>query len=371
MGVPELELPPGLTLGAGRTTRTTRHWLDTFDRRLLGKGREMWVEPAAEGAEARVVVDGWTAPWPLDLAPKVVRPAELPPAVADRLGDVLADRALVPLASAVVTESEHGVRDEEQKTVCRVLVQRAGAVRRVEVRPLRGYEKEEERVAAALGDSASPPDGRPALVRAVLDAAGATEAPGSGSAGTGLDPKAPVGVGVAQILGRLLDTVAANLEGTLGRYDDEFLHDLRVAVRRGRTALKIARGFVDPAPAELLAGELKWLGDMTTPARDLDVHLQDAPGMAAGVDEELRGHLQPFVDLLRAKQDQAYCDLAAALTSERFERLTADLPGLLSELQPPIEWENAVVTTDELARAALEKTFSRVVKRGRRLAPES
>ena len=83
----------------------------------------------------------------------------------------------------------------------------------------------------------------------------------------------PAPVAVARLLLRLLDTMEQNVDGVLRDIDTEFLHDLRVAVRRTRSAIKLL-GRVLPADlAEHFKAEFKWLGDVTTPVRDLDVHL--------------------------------------------------------------------------------------------------
>ena len=361
-------LPAGLTVVPGRSTRATRYWLDTFDRRLLARGVEMWLLPGRGPSPARVVVTGpqplageWSGPVP----PEVVRRDELAEPVAGAIGGLLDIRALLPLISAPVVERFDRVVDAEQKTLCRVRVQEAGPVRVVGVQALRGYEDEAAGVATALGT------GEQSLLYRLLEHEGRAETPGSRPAGAGLDPKTPAPEGVARIVGRLLATVEENLPGTLARYDDEFLHDLRVAVRRARSVLKIARDFVAPAPAQTLGVELKWLGDMTTPARDLDVHIQDVPRMARHVDADLRAALDPFVDLLVRNRDRAYEDLRAAVRSTRYRRLMEDAPGLLADLAPPLDGEGALVTTAELAQSALQKAFGRVVKRGRRLTPAS
>ena len=49
----------------------------------------------------------------------------------------------------------------------------------------------------------------------------------------------PAGAAAAAILLRLLDTIDANVAGVLADTDTEFLHDLRVSVRRTRSALKL------------------------------------------------------------------------------------------------------------------------------------
>ena len=56
----------------------------------------------------------------------------------------------------------------------------------------------------------------------------------------------PAGRAVATVLSALMDTMEANVSGTVRDIDTEFLHDLRIAVRRTRSTLKLA-GDVLPA----------------------------------------------------------------------------------------------------------------------------
>src|ERR1700743_2497004 len=58
---------------------------------------------------------------------------------------------------------------------------------------------------------------------------------------------------------------------TAGRADSpESVHQMRVAARRTRVALRADRGGIGPAGASLRA-ELAWLGDLLGGVRDLDV----------------------------------------------------------------------------------------------------
>ena len=57
----------------------------------------------------------------------------------------------------------------------------------------------------------------------------------------------PAPVAVARRLLRLLDTLELNVNGVLRDIDTEFLHDLRVAVRRRRSAIKLLGGCCPPS----------------------------------------------------------------------------------------------------------------------------
>ena len=64
-----------------------------------------------------------------------------------------------------------------------------------------------------------------------------------------------------------LDHFDANVEGAIVSDDPEYIHQLRVALRRLRSAMRIFR----PAHAEHVAAELKWLAAALGTARDWDV----------------------------------------------------------------------------------------------------
>ena len=70
-----------------------------------------------------------------------------------------------------------------------------------------------------------------------------------------------------------------NLPGLLADIDTEFLHDFRVAVRRTRATLKLGRPALPDEMRDRWEPEFKWLGDLTTPVRDLDVYELDLPTM--------------------------------------------------------------------------------------------
>jgi CHAD domain-containing protein len=167
------------------------------------------------------------------------------------------------------------------------------------------------------------------------------------------------------ILRHLQATIDANVDGTVRRIDTEFLHDLRVAVRRARSAVKLLAGVLDPAVEQHLADELRWLGAVTGPPRDLDVlHLlleEIAPTWPAGAADDLA----MFGDLLSAQANRGYAALRRALRSERYSELrtvilTAQGVGPLS--RTPVE---------RLGAKRLRRITTRVVREGNMISDAS
>src|SRR5207244_2301123 len=144
---------------------------------------------------------------------------------------------------------------------------------RLAVAELRGYPGQARRAAALLAGVPGVSHASQSVFTAALTALGRHPAAYTSNVEAEITAQMPASVAVARLLLRLLDTLEQNVDGVLRDIDTEFLHDLRVAVRRTRSAIKLL-GEVLPADlARKYGAEFKWLGDLTTPTRDLDVHL--------------------------------------------------------------------------------------------------
>jgi CHAD domain-containing protein len=87
------------------------------------------------------------------------------------------------------------------------------------------------------------------------------------------------------------------------------------------------------------AADFKWLGDVTTPVRDLDVHLLDFGAMTAELKAAKPTDLDPFRDFLLQRRTREFRALARALRSPRFGQLTADWRATLTTIadgKPPL-----------------------------------
>jgi CHAD domain-containing protein len=80
--------------------------------------------------------------------------------------------------------------------------------------------------------------------------------------------------------------------------------------------------------------EFRWLGDLTTPTRDLDVYLLGYARMTAGLVGASPADLCPFHDYLVRSRAVQYRRLAAGLRSARFARLTTSWRAALKEIGP-------------------------------------
>ncbi len=208
------------------------------------------------------------------------------------LEPVVSIRALLPVARAVSTVRELRALNVDDKTVARLAVDRmavtfparAAAPARLTLVPVRGYQGQADKLGRELAGLPGISAGRGTALDTALAAAGRRpgEMPGK-TAAVRLTPAMPAGVAMAAILTALLDSLEANVPGTVKDIDTEFLHDLRIAVRRTRSALKQCGSALPHGLAASFAPQFRWLGQLTTPTRDLDVYLLGFPEMAAGL----------------------------------------------------------------------------------------
>ncbi len=89
-----------------------------------------------------------------------------------------------------------------------------------------------------------------------------------------LSPDQPAGAAFQAIGLSCLRHVIANRDAVLGG-DTEGLHQMRVGLRRLRSAIYLFRDFLQDAESRGVKRELKWLSNQFTPARDLDTFLQN------------------------------------------------------------------------------------------------
>ncbi len=120
------------------------------------------------------------------------------------------------------------------------------------------------------------------------------------------------------------------LEGAAFEADEDAVHDMRVAFRRLRAALRIARPFFRRKRVRGLAGELQAATRALGAVRDLDVILAHA---VAGAQQPPAGGagLWEWIRALQEERADARRDLQAYLASKRFARFRKDFQAFLAE----------------------------------------
>jgi len=105
------------------------------------------------------------------------------------------------------------------------------------------------------------------------------------------------------VLREALDQIVANVPGTLAGRDPEYLHQLRVGMRRLRAALYAFRGTMHAADVRALRKVLRRLGGVAGPARDWDVYTRRLPaGLRPQAERRRRAAYLQLRRVLRAPQ---------------------------------------------------------------------
>ncbi|MDP3597459.1 MAG: CHAD domain-containing protein, partial [Nitrospirota bacterium] len=230
-------------------------------RRRIALGKQAWQLklPLMKGRQEIELVDRQTLP---------------PATFLDLLVLHLGQRELLPVATLRVWRAGVRVRinkiDIAAVTIDQVSVVKDGGLldrfRELEIEQVNGKNdvlSDLERQLRRAG--ARDHDGHPKLFRAL-----ALPAPSPEPLPT---PDAPVIDHVKWVLARHVRWLLAHDPGArLGR-EPESLHQMRVATRQLRVVLRTARPLLLPAWADSLHDELRWLGQLLGPARDLDVQL--------------------------------------------------------------------------------------------------
>ena len=171
------------------------------------------------------------------------------------------------------------------------------------------------------------------------------------------------------ILRECFDQIATNFEMLAGSDDPEGPHQLRIGLRRLRSALTVLSSVVDTSRTRRLAGEARWLGRKVGILRDLDVAIHDIvdfetsvhPGEASF--STLRKALvsravvarKKTRKVLRNKRAQAFLfDLARFVEADEWQSISDG--GQALALSAPVQ---------DLAVVALDKRWKAVRKHAR------
>ncbi len=311
-------------------------------------------------------------------------PADLPPGpVRDRLLQIVELRRLLPIMR-IHTRTRHlRLCNADEKTVACLALEESGfhdphtgrkgdLLPRLHILPVRGYADEAATLLHALrhGLGIAPADA-PLLLEA-LAAAGRQPADYTSKLDYRLDPQARADLATKEILLGLLATLEANIDGARANLDSEFLHDLRVATRRTRSALGQIRGVFPDDQVAHFKDEFAWLQLATGPVRDLDVYLLDFDAYR----QELPAHLGPDLEPLRGFLHSRYAAeqgrLARALGSKRFTRLRADWRAFLEAPAPvPDTTPNGARPIKEVSDQRIRALAKRVRREGRAIRSDS
>jgi CHAD domain-containing protein len=391
----QLELPDGLAAAAvadalaaqlpivtQRASATDRTFWDTFDGRLHDAGLAL----TAAAGRLVLAVAGTSAEIAAEAQPRRAKRLfanDLPAGeLRDRVAPVVEMRALTPVVRVRSRFLPINILDEIGKIVVRLRVEEPTATAasglplplaaRLHVSGVRGYDRDFERVCEQLASLGLVPATRPVQDAAAL-AAGVPAAGTSSKLRVALTPDDRADAAAAVIARRLLDVIELNLPGTLADVDSEFLHDLRVAVRRSRALQRELARVFPPEPLRVFRDGFRELQAVTGPTRDLDVQLLEFDDLAAGLPETEAGDVEPLRRLLEEHLRAARAVMVRELRSERTTALLHNWRDFLDGLVGAGEADrpDAARPVAGVAGERIAKVYKRMVKMGAAIDDDS
>jgi CHAD domain-containing protein len=134
--------------------------------------------------------------------------------------------------------------------------------------------------------------------------------------------------------------------------ESEDVHQMRVATRRMRSVLRVARPLLKPGWEAPLRAKLRWLGRQLGEARDLDVQIAYFTDQANTVKPTDRSAFERFIAYLQQKRSKVQHQLVRHLRRSRYVTL---LNRLIPAVRAPATVPNADVTLPYLAGKAFKK----------------
>jgi CHAD domain-containing protein len=355
-----------------------RSFVDSFDGRLRAAGLRAEIhdgtlslhEPGAPVRQAAV------ARRRRHLA------EELPTgALRDRLAGVLAGRALLRAVRVRGTAQRIGVLDRDAKTVVRLTLERARALAvdapaapvelapRLRVEGVLGYDEDYARTVRLLRERLGFEPAPEPLYDAAVTAVGGRPEGAATKPRVRLAPGTPAHTAASLVLENLAGIAEAHLPGAIEDLDPEFLHQLRVSVRRARAVLRELDAVHEPEQRARVRAGLKWLQGLTGPVRDLDVQLAEWESLTAPLGAERASELAALRSLLERHRARELARLRRGLRSRR----CAETMRAWRELAvaPPPDDRRALAPIEAVAGARIRAVHRAMVRDGGRIGDDS
>ncbi|MDQ6784949.1 MAG: CHAD domain-containing protein [Actinomycetota bacterium] len=367
----------GFDLSPSRPTQRTL--LDTFDGRLHAAGLRLELRDG--GTRQLILSDGGATPAQVTVDAAPTSGGSLPAGpFGARLRPVIEIRALLPVLTVSARRVSAVRRDARGKTHVVVVLQDHLGVDgttltspgwTVEIEELEGYAKAAREVRDLLGSLGLAECASDVLALAAI-VTGVDLRGYDGSPTVPLDRREAALDGFRRVFAKLADAIDANWAGCVDDVDPEFLHDLRVAVRRTRSVLAQAHEVLPPGERTRMRSELGWLGAATGAARDLDVFAIEWDGYVSALGPPAAHLLDPVLAQVSERRAAAHATLADVLRSDRARTLidgwraslAAGLPA--GEGQPEADRPLGPVVAERVAADQ-----GRLVARGRMIVPGS
>lgn len=357
------------------TQPTSKSFYDSFDWRLYGNGllAELTTSPGASTFALRHLdAGGLIASDELERVPAFGRQFDSPQ-IRAILEPILEMRALLPLCHMSFGVIPIHIVNDDAKTVLRLRIEvHQHARQRLQVQAIKGYGDVAERITELLIAALGLTPIQETLLLPALQQLQRKPKDYTSKLTLHLAPNMRADIASKYIYSHLLKTIKDNEHGVMHDIDSEFLHDFRVAVRRTRAGLSQIKGVLPDAINAKYTEFFCWLGQITTPTRDLDVYLLNFPGYQNSLPASMRADLSPLYDFLLDKQQKAQRELAKKLQSEQYRSTIAQWESYLKEqapIKPPEAHAN--LSIKQMADLRIWKVFNRLLHEGDAISEQS
>ena len=357
-----------------RTTENRKvcRWYDTFDWRLFRSNHILtregldWTLQDLTGREVDKLHGGrkiYHFSW--DFPQSSMR---------DALTPVLSVRALLELGSADIHTQRLNILNEDKKTVAQIELKKITPKHNdrqlvtIRLQEIRGYANWLKKIKKHLlglniSEQTTPSD----ILLFIAESNGRKPLDYSSKYDVPLDAKMASKDAAVRIYRFLLAAVRKNEQGVLDDIDSEFLHDLRVAVRRTRSALTLLKGVLSPAIEQRFKEEFKYIGAITGPVRDLDVYLLNRDSYSEKLPGRLRPGLDIFFDDLAEHRSRERRKMVRAMRGPRYQRILDEWENGLAPDAETVAGKNGTIPISELAGKIIHKRFRKVLRDGKKI----
>ena len=358
--------------------RVRRTLLDTFDGRLQAAGLRL--ELREQAGHELVLTGHGSAPARVTTGGSPRLAGDVPPGpFRSRLAKVLDVRALLPVMSITAREALARRVDRDGKARVFVTVHDQVTVEDhqsvlsgwvAEVGELAGYPKDAAQardLLLSLGLRAEEGDALDlAAARADIELRRFTTSPT-----VALHHEEEALDAFRRVLVNLAGTVDANWQGTVDDIDPEFLHDLRVAVRRTRSVLAQGKQVLPAGVRDTYREGFGWLGTATGRARDLDVYVIECDGYVAPLGADTASALAPVLAHISRQREAEHLTLAKTLRSTRYRNLMRDWETWLNAPTMDRAGKDAGRPVGKVAAGRTIRAHEQLLAQGRSIGPES
>lgn len=158
-----------------------------------------------------------------------------------------------------------------------------------------------------------------------------------------------------------LRALLAHQDGARDGTDPDELHQYRVAIRRLRSVLKTSPMF--GADGETVRTELRWIGGLTGPVRDLDVLLMRLRDEITDFDDADRAAAETLISAFAAERSGERRKVRRAFSGARYAKLLRAVAGLAT--RPESELDDAAAASNVEGTqlvGSLRKPYKRLAK---------